>query len=107
MIRASHSARVSASIKLEHLFLSLEDTLLQLMAFVDSYLTEVAVVFIDTDCDPQDWPAMPGDCWQRVHAMFSTHLNRLLPYNQRFQTIGAIASSGRNLCVVCQQLRDM
>jgi hypothetical protein len=107
VIRASHSARVSASIKLEHLFASLDDTLLQLMSFVESNPTEVAVVFLDTDCDPQDWAAMPGNSWQRVHSMLQPHVNRLLPYDERLQTIGAITGSGRNIALVCQQLRDV
>lgn len=106
VIRASHSMRVSASLRLEHLFQSLEEILKQLMDFLNDNRTEVAVLILDTDCDPSDWPAMPGDCWQRVYSMLQPLLPRMLPYDQRFQSIGAITGSGCNVCVVCGKLRD-
>jgi hypothetical protein len=39
--------------------------------------------------------------------MLQPHVNRLLPYDERLQTIGAITGSGRNIALVCQQLRDV
>lgn len=107
VIRASHSMRVSASLRLEHLFASLEEVLHQLMEFLDSSRTEVALLLLDTDCDPSDWPAMPRDCWQVVRRMFQPLISKMLPYDQRFMSIGDITGSGRNLCVVCQKLADL
>ena len=105
VIRASHSNRVSASLKLEHLFASMEEIVQQLCAFVDSSRSEVVLLMLDTDCDPFDWPAMPGDCWQQVHRMLQPLLPRLLPYDQRLKCVGDITAAGCNVAVVCQQLR--
>jgi hypothetical protein len=106
IIRASHSNRLSARLKLEHLFASMEEVVQQLCEFVDSSRSEVVLLILDTDCDPPDWPAMPGDCWHRVHVMLQPLLHRLVPYDQRLKAIGQITAAGRNVCVVCQQLRD-
>jgi hypothetical protein len=93
-------------VRLEHLFAALDDVVQQLAAFVENSRTEVVLVFLDTDCDPEDWPAMPGDCWQRVHRMFEPLLERLVPFEERFHQIGDITGRGHNLCVVCGKLRE-
>ena len=99
--------RVTDWLRLEHLFVSIEDVVQQLAAFVESNTSEVIVVIIDTDTDPPDWRAMPGGCWERVYQMFQPLLGKLLPHDQRMLPLGAITAGGRNLCVVCQHLRDV
>jgi hypothetical protein len=107
VIRAAHSMHVSASLRLEHLFASLEEVLQQLVEFLDSNRTEIAVLILDTDCDPPEWPAMPGDSWHLVKRMFDAVIGRMQPFEQRFKPIGEITAGGRNLCVVCQKLADV
>jgi hypothetical protein len=107
VIRASHSARLSQWLKLEHLFASFESIVQQLVAFADNSRTEVVVLMLDTDADHPDWRAMPGDCWQRVHQMFQPLLHRLLPYDHRMKPLALVTASGRSLCIVCQQLRGV
>jgi hypothetical protein len=99
---------LSQWLRLEHLFVSLEDVVQQLLAFVDSNPTEVAILILKADdADCSDWPAMPGDCWQQVHErMIAPHLHRILPYDQRNQPIGVIAAKGCNICIVCQKLHE-